>query len=131
MELSVSSSMQDFLGISFTHITEKELTATMPVNERTCQVHGFLNGGASLALCEICAGTLSLHLLKNTGKTALGVQVSANHLKTAKSGETVTCKVTPVKIGNSLHVFDALVLNKNNEILCRASVTNMVVTLNK
>lgn len=130
MKLSASS-MQDFLGISFTKITEKELIATMPVTESTSQVHGFLNGGASLALCEICAGTLSLHILKNTDKTALGVQVSANHLKTANLGETVTCRVLPVKIGNSLHVFDVLVLNARDEILCKASVTNMVVTLKK
>ena len=84
MKLSASS-MQDFLGISFTKITEKELIATMTVTERTSQVHGFLNGGASLALCEICAGTLSLHILKNTDKTALGIQVSANHLKICQS----------------------------------------------
>ena len=43
MKLSASS-MQDFLGISFTKITEKELIATMPVPERTRQVHGLLNG---------------------------------------------------------------------------------------
>ena len=123
------SSMQDFMEISFLEISDKELKATMPVTEKTCQVHGFLNGGASLALCEICAGTFSLHLLKDTGKTALGVQVSGNHLKTACLGENVICEVVPIKIGKSLHVFDARVLNKNHEIVCKATVTNMVVSL--
>ena len=130
MDQFVSSSMQDFLEISFLEISDKEVIAKMPVSIKTCQVHGFLNGGASLALCEIAAGTFSLHLLKNTGKTALGVQVSGNHLKTARLGETVICKAEPIKIGKSLHVFDVKVLNENHQILCKATVTNMVVNLN-
>lgn len=122
-----SPSMQDFMGIEFLGVENNVLKAKMQVTERTCQVHGLLNGGASLALCEICAGYLSLELLKGSDKTALGVQVSANHVKSAPLGATVYCIVTPAKAGSRLHVMDCRVVNELDELLCKATVTNMVI----
>lgn len=129
--LHPASSMLDHLEISFVSITDEVLTAQMPVTEKTCQVHGFLNGGASLALCEICAGAYSRHFLKGTGKAALGVQVSGNHLHTARLGEIVTCRVTPIKLGSRMHVFQAQVLNAEGTLLSHCTVANMVVKLDE
>lgn len=119
--------MQDFLGIKFLSSDHKKLIASMQVTERSSQVHGLLNGGASLALCEICAGTMSLKLLEGTEYTALGAQVSANHLRSAPLGAIVRCIVTPLKTGSRLHVMDCKVVNEKDEVLCSATVTNMVV----
>ena len=119
-------SMQDFLGIRVTELSPSGLCATMPVTERSSQIHGLLNGGASLAMCEICSGTLSEYLLKGTGKIALGISVSASHLNTARLGETVTCTVRPVKIGRRLHVTEAEIRNGAAVILCRATLTHLI-----
>ena len=40
------------LAIEVTAITEGSMVATMPVDERTTQIHGILNGGASVVLAE-------------------------------------------------------------------------------
>ena len=131
MENASIASMQDFLEISFKEISNDKVIATMPVSHRTCQVNGFLNGGASLALCEICAGTGSLHFLKNSKEMALGIQVSANHLKTAYLNELVTCIATPIKLGKTLHIWEAIIKNDKDEYICKATVTNMVVAKTK
>ena len=51
-----SNSMAEHLGIRFLPSTEDAVHAEMPVDHRTSQPFGMLNGGASLALAEIVAG---------------------------------------------------------------------------
>ena len=48
-----SNSMAEHLGIRFPPPTENAVHAEMPVDHRTSQPFGMLNGGASLALAEI------------------------------------------------------------------------------
>ena len=52
----LKNSMGENLGIEFQSIQSGLVEATMPVDHRTCQPFGILNGGASLALAEIMAG---------------------------------------------------------------------------
>ena len=47
-----SNSMAEHLGIRFLPPTENAVHAEMPVDHRTSQPFGMLNGGASLALAE-------------------------------------------------------------------------------
>ena len=48
-----SNSMAEHLGIRFMPSATDEVRAEMPVDHRTSQPFGMLNGGASLALAEI------------------------------------------------------------------------------
>lgn len=74
-----SNSMAEHLGIRFLPSTEDAVHAEMPVDHRTSQPFGMLNGGASLALAEIVAGHGSTSLCRED-EYACGVQVSGNHL---------------------------------------------------
>ena len=58
-------SMGEHLGIKFITMEEGKVVATMPVDHRTCQPFGLLNGGASLALAEMVAGHGSVPLCSN------------------------------------------------------------------
>lgn len=69
-----SNSMAEHLGIRFLPSTEDAVHAEMPVDHRTSQPFGMLNGGASLALAEIVAGHGSTSLCRE-GEYACGVQV--------------------------------------------------------
>lgn len=44
--------MVGHLGIEFTRLSDDELEATMPVDNRTTQPFGLLHGGASVVLAE-------------------------------------------------------------------------------
>ena len=46
----LSHSMGEHLGIVFQEMKDGYVKASMPVDERSCQPFGVLNGGASLAL---------------------------------------------------------------------------------
>ena len=78
-ELPNLTSMGAHLGIQFLEMEEGYVKAQMPVDERTCQPFGILNGGASLALAEIVAGHGSIPLC-SANEMPCGIQVSANHL---------------------------------------------------
>ena len=58
----LSHSMGEHLGIVFQEMKDGYVKASMPVDERSCQPFGVLNGGASLALAEIVAGHGSIPL---------------------------------------------------------------------
>ena len=83
-----SNSMAEHLGIRFLPSTEDAVHAEMPVDHRTSQPFGMLNGGASLALAEIVAGHGSMSLCRE-GEYACGVQVSGNHLSAVPVGGKV------------------------------------------
>ena len=59
-----SNSMAEHLGIRFMPSATDEVRAEMPVDHRTSQPFGMLNGGASLALAEIAAGHGSMSLCR-------------------------------------------------------------------
>ena len=68
-----TNSLCDRLGIRLTLLEEGFVKATMPVDERTCQLYGKLHGGASLALAESVAGHGSIplarvHSLRHSGE---------------------------------------------------------------
>ena len=57
----LKNSMGENLGIEFQSIQSGLVEATMPVDHRTCQPFGILNGGASLALAEIMVALTRCH----------------------------------------------------------------------
>ncbi|MBU3826986.1 MAG: PaaI family thioesterase [Candidatus Anaerobiospirillum merdipullorum] len=126
MTAPLSSAMHDFLSISVQEISATHLVATMPVTERTCQPCGLLCGGASLALAEICAGMYSQHLLQGSDEMALGIQVNGHHLHVAHLGEIVSCEITPLSCGKTLHVLQAKISNASGTLVCEATITNLI-----
>src|SRR6056297_15565 len=98
--LSVSEkNMGDALGISFTSFKSDEVKATMPVSENTIQPFGFLHGGASVALAETLASIGAWLNIKDDSKTAVGIEINANHLRSVKKGNIVWGTANPAHIG--------------------------------
>lgn len=118
--------MVEHLGIEFTEIGDDYLLATMPVDQRTKQPLGLLHGGASVALAETMgslAATMCLNLEK---QYAVGLEINANHIKSAKSG-VVTGKVTPIHIGKGTHVWSIEVKNEQNELVASSRITMAIL----
>ena len=104
-----SNSMAEHLGIRFLPSTEDAVHAEMPVDHRTSQPFGMLNGGASLALAEIVAGHGSTSLCRE-GEYACGVQVSGNHLSAVPVGGKVFATGKLIHRGRSSHKVSGCVL---------------------
>lgn len=121
-----ANTMCEYLGMEFTEIGDDYLIAKMPVDHRTKQPAGLLHGGASVALAETLGSIASALCLPSSQKMPVGVEINANHLKSATSG-FVTGKVTPIRVGHSLHVWNIEIHNEKSEITCVSRLTVMVV----
>lgn len=113
------------LGMVFTEVGDDFLCATMPVDHRTKQPAGLLHGGASVALAE-SLGSIASALCISPDKMPVGLEINANHIKSAKSGH-VTGKVSPIRIGQSIHVWNIEIKNETGELTCTSRLTVMIV----
>lgn len=115
------------LGIVFTEMGQDFLCAEMPVDERTIQPLGMLNGGASLSLIETLGSMAGNLCLDREKFVAFGQSVTCNHVKPAFIGETVTGKAKPVHIGRTSQVWDVSIYNEKGGRICKGSITLAVV----
>jgi 1,4-dihydroxy-2-naphthoyl-CoA hydrolase len=119
--------MVEYLGIEFTEVTPDYICAKMPVDNRTKQPMGLLHGGASVALAESVGSIASYLSLENPEKqTAVGVEINANHLKSAREGY-VYAKCMPLKVGKTMHIWDIKITNEAGDLVCVSRLTTAII----
>jgi 1,4-dihydroxy-2-naphthoyl-CoA hydrolase len=122
---ATADNMLHALGIRFTAVGDDYLEATMPVDARTRQPAGILHGGASCVLAETL-GSVASNLVAGYGEQeCLGIEINANHLNAVRSG-LVTGRVTPTRLGRSLHVWDIRLTDDAGRLTCVSRLTVMV-----
>ena len=88
---------------------------------------GLLHGGASVALAETLGSVASVVSQKNPfDKAVVGVEINANHLSSARSGY-VYGKVTPIKIGTRIHVWNIEIVDDNDKKICISRLTTTLL----
>lgn len=121
------NNMVGLLGIEFTEVTPEYICAKMPVDSRTKQPMGLLHGGASVVLAESLGSIASWLSLEDQNKqAAVGVEINANHLKSAREGY-VYAKCTALKVGRTMHVWDIKISNEAGDLVCVCRLTTAVV----
>lgn len=120
------NTMGSHIGIEFIEIGADYIKATMPVDKRTTQPMGLLHGGASVVLSETLGSVASLLAAGPVGQySAVGLEVNANHLKSARTGK-VTGIVRAVKSSGSIHVWNTEITDEEGQLLCTSRLTVMV-----
>ncbi|WP_375447033.1 hotdog fold thioesterase [uncultured Fibrella sp.] len=116
------------LGIEFLEATDEHVTARMPVDERTHQPFGILHGGASVVLAESLGSVASfLRLSDPTTQRAVGLEINANHIRSATSG-WVYGKCTPIHLGRTTHVWDIRITDEQERLVCISRLTIAIIT---
>jgi uncharacterized protein (TIGR00369 family) len=122
-----SKTLMGNMGIRYTSVSEDRVEATMPVNEHTRQPFGILHGGATLALAETVAGLGSM-IICAPDETAVGVQVSGNHLSAAYEGDTVRAEGVIMHKGRTSHVWDInIYASSDNRLISSVRVLNSII----
>ena len=120
------ANMGSTLGINFLKISTNEMVAEMPVDERTIQPFGILHGGASVALAEtLCS--IGAWTNASEGKTAVGVEINANHHRPVKKGGKVTATATPIQIGRTIQVWETKIVDERERVVCTSRCTLAIV----
>lgn len=118
--------MGEHLGIEFTEIGADYVCGKMPVDHRTKQPVGLLHGGASVTLAETLGSVGSMCLIDVTQFTCVGLEINANHIKSAREGY-VYGKASLIHGGKNTHIWDIRITNENKELVCISRLTVAVI----
>ncbi|MEQ9264657.1 MAG: hotdog fold thioesterase [Balneolaceae bacterium] len=120
------ANMGDALGIKFIKISKNEMVAEMPVNENSVQPFRILHGGASVALAEtLCSIGAWVNVSEN--KTAVGVEINANHIRSVKEGGKVIATSTPIQLGRTIHVWETRIVDERDKLVCISRCTLAII----
>jgi 1,4-dihydroxy-2-naphthoyl-CoA hydrolase len=120
--------LMDALGIEITHVDEKSIRGTMPVDHRTVQYYRYLHGGANVALAETLASIASAVHIDMDNEKCVGLEINANHIRGANSG-MVYGEAKPIHIGKKTQVWGIELKNEAGKILCISRCTMAIVPL--
>ncbi len=118
------NTLMEALGIRITAVEDDALFGTMPVDARTRQPFGLLHGGASAALAETL-GSAAAHLATPPGTIAMGLEISAHHLKAVREGIVTGC-ARPLHLGRTTQLWDIRIQNAADQLVCSARLTVLV-----
>ena len=115
----------ELLGMEFTEVGDDFIKARVPVDARTRQPYGILHGGVSVVLAE-ALGSCGAAYSCPPGYRAVGLDINANHIKSASSG-WVTGITRPVHRGRTTHVWQIDLSNDAGELTCVSRITMAVL----
>lgn len=118
--------MLEHLGIEITEVGSDYLCGKMPVDHRTMQPFGLLHGGASVVLAETLGSIASNLLIDNKKNYAVGLEINANHIKSAKNG-FVYGRAVIVHAGKRTHIWEVKISNESDELVCISRLTVAII----
>ncbi len=134
--------MGEHLGIEFIGIDENFLRARMPVDYRTTQPLGMLNGGASAALSRAGLAGLAVGLSETVGSMAaylsvdrnnfytLGLEIKVNHIRSALGGFVIGT-ARPVHVGKRTHVWQIETRDEQDNLIAISTLTMAVLEVDE
>lgn len=118
--------MCEHLDLEFTEVGDDYLIAKLPVDKRTIQPMGLLHGGANVVLAETLGSVASFCCVDISKQSVVGLEVNANHLRSAKAG-FVYGKVTPIRIGRTVHVWQIDINDEEGRLTCVSRITIAII----
>lgn len=121
------NTLMETLQISYVDVGEDWVKAAMPVNPKVHQPAGLLHGGATVALCEsLGSGGSMLFVDDPKNKTVVGLEISANHIRSVKSG-MIYCTGKLLHKGRTTHIWEMKVEDEEGRLISFCKMTNMIV----
>jgi 1,4-dihydroxy-2-naphthoyl-CoA hydrolase len=115
------------LGCVFDHSAGDLVVGHIDVTKNLIAGTGFLFAPAIIALADTCAAIgCGNNIPENSSFTT--IELKSNFLSSARVGETVVCRCTPIHLGRQTHVWDATVTNATTgRVMALFRCTQMVL----
>ena len=123
------NTLNETLAIEYIDLGEDFLVAKMPVNSKVHQPDGILNGGATMALAESVGSPTSMLAIDTDKYAVRGIEFSANHLRSAKSGNVIaTAKI--IHKGKTIHLVEIIIKDERERVISICKITNYILKKN-
>jgi uncharacterized protein (TIGR00369 family) len=121
---SSKNTLMQTLDIEYVDIGENFLVGKMPVTPKVHQPDGVLHGGATVALAE-SVGSMASYIFLDAQKFFVrGIEISANHIKSVKSGE-VFAKATIMHKGRTTQLWDIKITDADDHLISICKLTTI------
>ncbi|MFC2109776.1 hotdog fold thioesterase [Bacteroidota bacterium] len=124
------NTLMETLGIVYTDLGDDFLEAKMQVSPKVHQPMGLLHGGATVALAESVGSAASHLFIDKDNYIVKGIEITANHLKSKKSGE-VTALASLIHKGKTTHLWKIEVKDEEGQLISFCKLTNIVLPKTK
>lgn len=125
LNASSANTLIEHLGIKYTELSDKTVTATMPVCHYTHQPLGMLHGGASVVLAETL-GSVAANFSVSDEYYCVGLDINANHIRAMREG-IVTGTAEPVHLGATTQVWQINIVDERKRLVCSSRLTIAVI----
>ena len=115
------------LDVEAVEISPERVVLSLPIGPKVHQPHGILHGGVSAVLAE-SAASVGGSLAAGPGKTVVGIEISASHLRSASAG-TLIATATPIRIGRTIQVWRIELRDQDGRAISDAKCTLAVIDL--
>jgi 1,4-dihydroxy-2-naphthoyl-CoA hydrolase len=99
------------VGVEIVTVSRDAVESRMAVRREVMAPNGFLHAASVIALADTSCGYGCVAALPEGAKGFTTVELKANFLGTAREG-TIACRATPVHLGRTTQVWDAVVTNE-------------------
>lgn len=108
-------------------VGENYLVMTMPVTDKVTQIDGVLHGGATLALAETAGSVAAFLLHRKPNEQIRGIELSANHLRSGKIGDTLFATAKCINVGRTLQLWEINITNQDNKLISYCKFTTIKI----
>lgn len=120
------NTLMETLSIEFVDLGEDFIVARMPVTSKVHQPDGVLHGGATVALAESVGSVASAIFLNSKEYFIRGIEIAANHVKSAKDGY-VYARAEILHKGRTTQLWDIKVRDGNENLISFCKLTTIAL----
>lgn len=120
------NTLMETLNIEFVDLGEDFIVARMPVTSKVHQPDGVLHGGATVALAESVGSVASAIFLNSKEYFIRGIEIAANHVKSAKDGY-VYARAEILHKGRTTQLWDIKVRDGNENLISFCKLTTIAL----
>jgi uncharacterized protein (TIGR00369 family) len=102
------------LGVEILSVSTAGVESRLPVRKEVMAPNGFLHAASVIALADTSCGYGCVALLPEGAQGFTTIELKSNFLGTAREG-AIHCRATPVHLGRTTQVWDAVVANEATE----------------
>jgi uncharacterized protein (TIGR00369 family) len=102
------------VGVEILSVTGAGVESRLAVRKEVMAPNGFLHAASVVALADTSCGYGCVALLPEGAKGFTTIELKSNFLGTAREG-SIFCRATPVHLGRTTQVWDALVTVEGTE----------------
>lgn len=123
----IKNTMPERLGIELTELSADRVSGRMPVNNNTVQPMRTLHGGASVALAETLMSIGAWLNVDGDDKTAVGMEINANHIRPVEEGGVVIATAIPIHLGKQTQIWETRIKTESGKLVSVSRCTIAVV----